>query len=132
MQAIHKAHPFFNDLFAPPREVFQLVVDQRGGSHFLQYVFCQWQVCGEPKQFEDAPRIDGVGLGGRGKDFFIAGELEVVDAVETIAMPANVSIQRACPAIKTFHGNGYRQGVSPFNSVDASNSDWHHPGRRIG
>ena len=73
----------------------------------------------ELKQFEYAPRVDGVGLGGGGKYLFVTRQLQVVDAVELPASALYLAIERPCPAVVAFHGDAHRQPVTMFMGGDA-------------
>ena len=78
---VDDAHPFPHQLFAPPRVAFELGVFNGCRCDFLERVLRQRQMFRQAKQFEYPACINGIGFGGCGKYFFVAGELEVVDAV---------------------------------------------------
>ncbi len=118
LQPVDDAHPFPHQLFAPSCGAFELVVFNGCRRDFVERVFCQRQVLGQAEQFEYPARIDGIGLGRCREYFLVAGEFEVIDAVQAVTVPENLSVQRARPAVIAFHGNGYRQLMAFFKAFD--------------
>ena len=92
LQPVDDAHPFPHELFAPPRETFEMIVGNRCRGNFMQRVFRQGQVLGQTEQFENSARINRVGLGRCRKDFLVAGKFEVVDAVQAVAVAEDVPV----------------------------------------
>lgn len=97
-----------HQLLASPAQALELVVDRRCRGHCLQGVARDGDVGGELKQFENAPRVDGIGLGGRGEYLFVARQFEVVDAVELPATVLYLAIKLSRPAVVAFHGDTHR------------------------
>lgn len=108
LQAVQQADLLVDQLTPAAGQPLKLLVGGRHRGDFLQHVAGQRDVIAEPKQFQDLAPVDSVRLGRGGKDFLVAGELEIVDAVEPEALPKDHPVERPGVTVVAFHGDGDR------------------------